>query len=750
MTTIDAITVETLLTHSNFVRGLARALVGDPAIADDAVQQAWLEACERPPKDMRSPKGWLATVTRQAASKIRRSETRRRTREQRVARPELVPSAAEIAEREEARRRLMDAVVALDEPYREVIVLRFLEELPPREVARRLGVPVETARTRVKRGLEQLRGALDSAYGGDRRGWGMALLPFALPKTAAAAPKVIALAASLVLVGALSWSLGWLPGSTRPRASSLSGASPIELPGGATGAAAGPLLATTGSEASEPMRAGAGQGNPPPVDRVERRVIAAPVSGVLALEARLARAVVLPGDQVVLTCTFENTGAGKLEFFVPEHAGLVPFPSWRLTSDNGDTYVPESPSFQSGWTYGIQGTVYKLAAKKTWSSKSRATRFYKLVPGTERRLQSNAVRLPPGHYRVQCSYTQATAEVPYGLPNFQLRNEKVPGLWTGTVSAAPLVLHVADPLEPNLIVRAPDDTVAGGPARVQLVVRNPPTRTLALTDMHILIHGSKGGGGGSALVPTGAIERSDGAGELAVAAGGKLAVEVDLARLAFAPLRKNGKGPFGLYELGPQGNIRCSASWHVAGVEQPLVSDVVWVRIRPRAPAAIAGLELTVKRAGGSLIQVTLTNVGTRSIRVRKRLSWPADVRVSLTDAAKKRAATRTVTSRGTSSLDGLMDLQSPARIASGLSWNGESYERPGPLVAGDFDVLPPEGVVSRIFDLSKMVWGKIPAGRYEVRAVWRSLTSGVHLGLPPAVVGVLESRPIVVEIAGK
>lgn len=41
----DRPTLETLLAHSEFVRGLARTLVSDPATADDAVQQAWLVAC---------------------------------------------------------------------------------------------------------------------------------------------------------------------------------------------------------------------------------------------------------------------------------------------------------------------------------------------------------------------------------------------------------------------------------------------------------------------------------------------------------------------------------------------------------------------------------------------------------------------------------------------------------------------------------------------------------------------------------
>lgn len=46
-----------------------------------------------------------------------------------------------MASREELRRRVGEAILALDEPYRATIWLRFREQLPPRAVARRMGVP---------------------------------------------------------------------------------------------------------------------------------------------------------------------------------------------------------------------------------------------------------------------------------------------------------------------------------------------------------------------------------------------------------------------------------------------------------------------------------------------------------------------------------------------------------------------------------------------------------------------------------
>ena len=51
----------------------------------------------------------------------------------------------------------------LDEPYQTTMLLRFFEDLPPRVVAERMGVPVETVRTRTKRACETLRARLARA-----------------------------------------------------------------------------------------------------------------------------------------------------------------------------------------------------------------------------------------------------------------------------------------------------------------------------------------------------------------------------------------------------------------------------------------------------------------------------------------------------------------------------------------------------------------------------------------------------------
>lgn len=166
---------EQLVSHAAFVRNLAQRLVEDEDRAEDVIQDTWLAALEHPPRYQKSLQAWLGTVLANFVKRSGRSEVRTRKREHRVARPDLSPSSVEVLEKEAMLRRVVQAVFDLEPPYRSVIILRFYDDLPPREIARKLDLPVETIRTRLKRGLQQLRGRLDRDYG-DRSAWTPILL----------------------------------------------------------------------------------------------------------------------------------------------------------------------------------------------------------------------------------------------------------------------------------------------------------------------------------------------------------------------------------------------------------------------------------------------------------------------------------------------------------------------------------------------------------------------------------------------
>ncbi len=174
----DSPAPEEYLQHRAWLASLARTLVGDPSSADDLVQQTWIAALTRPPRNSAALRGWLATVLRNENRQRIRGEVRRRARE--GARPERRAQATpeEVAQRAETQRRVLGAVQRLAPIYRDAVLLRHFEELPLIDVAGRLGVPLETARTRLKRGVALLRQVLDDEYG-DRRAWMVALTPIA-------------------------------------------------------------------------------------------------------------------------------------------------------------------------------------------------------------------------------------------------------------------------------------------------------------------------------------------------------------------------------------------------------------------------------------------------------------------------------------------------------------------------------------------------------------------------------------------
>jgi len=168
---------EELSKHAGFLRALAYRLVGDHARAEDLVQEAYVAALERPPRG--ALRAWLGAVVRNLAGKLRRAEGRRRRRERLAPSLAPLPGPDDVAARIELHRNLVQAVDALEEPYRSTIVLRFLYDLPPRDVAARQGIPVATVRTRTQRALEMLRGRID------RKSLALALLPLPVLKAGA-------------------------------------------------------------------------------------------------------------------------------------------------------------------------------------------------------------------------------------------------------------------------------------------------------------------------------------------------------------------------------------------------------------------------------------------------------------------------------------------------------------------------------------------------------------------------------------
>jgi len=138
-------------------------LLGDRSVAEDVFQQTWLRVAERIRRyDAERPFApWLVTLARNLALDLLRR--RRPESLEETAEPLAPPSGSDPLERAMARQssaRVEAALGALSALDREVLTLRFEDELALPELAATLGVPLPTAKARLYRALERLRARL--------------------------------------------------------------------------------------------------------------------------------------------------------------------------------------------------------------------------------------------------------------------------------------------------------------------------------------------------------------------------------------------------------------------------------------------------------------------------------------------------------------------------------------------------------------------------------------------------------------
>jgi RNA polymerase sigma-70 factor (sigma-E family) len=140
---------------------LATGLINDPAVAEDIVQDAFA-ALYRKRESLRHPAaavGYLrVTVVNLARSVLRRRLTTRR--HLRLAREETAEAADSSSVLTAERLVLRAALQALPDRQREVLILRYIAELPDLEIAQATGLSPGGVRSAASRGLAALRGVL--------------------------------------------------------------------------------------------------------------------------------------------------------------------------------------------------------------------------------------------------------------------------------------------------------------------------------------------------------------------------------------------------------------------------------------------------------------------------------------------------------------------------------------------------------------------------------------------------------------
>jgi RNA polymerase sigma-70 factor (ECF subfamily) len=205
-----------LVRHGRFVKALARELARDDSEADELAARTMAEAVARRPGGGPSLRVWLRRVLWRIFRRERRDEERRRratdSLKANASGGDSAPATVDLVARIELEETVAAAYAALDEPCKSTLFLRFYDDRSPSEIAAQTGTPVETVKTRLKRGLERLRERLDAhadqraAARGDWRAVAIALAKQGGPVVAIAKAKGLAAAAVVVaFAGLMVW-----------------------------------------------------------------------------------------------------------------------------------------------------------------------------------------------------------------------------------------------------------------------------------------------------------------------------------------------------------------------------------------------------------------------------------------------------------------------------------------------------------------------------------------------------------------
>lgn len=146
---------------------LALRMCGSEADADEVAQEAFLSAWKALPNFRGESQfsTWLYQLTTHAAIDLMRREKRQIAAADitEVSAADPAPSPQQQTEQSEQREIVRDAILQLAPEQREVVVLRFMEELSYEEIGAVLKLPSGTVKSRLNRAKAQLKEILSKS-----------------------------------------------------------------------------------------------------------------------------------------------------------------------------------------------------------------------------------------------------------------------------------------------------------------------------------------------------------------------------------------------------------------------------------------------------------------------------------------------------------------------------------------------------------------------------------------------------------
>lgn len=152
--------------HGNALFAYALNLTRSEADSRDLIQELFRRLAERPlPRSLSDERGWLLRLAHNLAiDAIRRRDSRERTRERFAAEPPQMFATASDPDEAAFRTRLSEALGELPPDQRSVVHLKLWEGMTFEGIAELLDIPLNTAASRYRYGLDKLRAHLRPLY----------------------------------------------------------------------------------------------------------------------------------------------------------------------------------------------------------------------------------------------------------------------------------------------------------------------------------------------------------------------------------------------------------------------------------------------------------------------------------------------------------------------------------------------------------------------------------------------------------